>query len=149
MQEAIMATAMLMQKFDFKLRDFDWKMTVKQTATLKPHNLFMYAKLRPGLDILSLQRDFFHIGSEAVALPREKTDELQPMSIFFGSNTGTCQSLADRLATSALQRGFRCTVKPLNEAVENIPHNPVVFISSTHYEGHPPGPCPVLLLPPG
>lgn len=143
MQEAIMATAMLMQKFDFTLVDPNWQMKVKQTATLKPRDLFMHAKLRPGGDVLSLQRDLFHgVSSAASTLyqKEEQTGELQPMSIFFGSNTGTCEGLAERLATSALQRGYQSTIKPLNEGVDAVPiGDPVIFISSSHYEGQPPG----------
>ncbi|KAH9905667.1 flavoprotein-like protein [Xylariomycetidae sp. FL2044] len=62
------------------------------------------------------------------------------MSIFFGSNTGTCQGLADRLVATALQHGFTCTTQPLNDAVGGLPiTHPVVILSSTHYEGLPPG----------
>ena len=157
LQEATMATAILMQRFDFSLVDPSWTMQTKQTAVLKPANLFMHAKLRRGADVVSLQRDLFHgssgssgsgpgPGSGASTLyPRDEVNsvgnaELRPMSVFVGSNTGTCDSLADRLAVSARQRGFRCVVKPLNEAVDGIPRGqPVVFVSSTHYEGQPPG----------
>jgi hypothetical protein len=57
MQESILATAMVFQKFDLKFVDPEYKLTVKQTLTLKARDLFMYAKLRPGIDVLTLQRD--------------------------------------------------------------------------------------------
>lgn len=59
MQESILAVAVLFQKFDFKLKDPDYKITWKQTLTLKPRDLFIYAKLRPGIDPLSLQKGLF------------------------------------------------------------------------------------------
>ncbi|KAI0470590.1 cytochrome P450 [Xylariaceae sp. FL0804] len=149
MQEAIMATAIIVQKFDFELADPEWKMAWKQTSTIKPRNLFMRARLRPHLDSLSLQRDLFQSpgsGSDPAPLQHETSpagrrnnDNLQPMYIFFGSNTGTCQQLADRLVATAIQRGFTCTVKPLNDAIGELPTtHPVIIISSTHYEGQPP-----------
>ncbi|KAH9905666.1 cytochrome P450 [Xylariomycetidae sp. FL2044] len=55
MQEATMTTAILLQKFDFRLVDPQWKMALKQTSTIKPRDLFMYAKLGPRVDSLSLQ----------------------------------------------------------------------------------------------
>lgn len=156
MQEAILAVAVLFQKFDFRLKDPNYKITWKQTLTLRPRDLFMYAKLRPGIDPLSLQRDLF-LGSEngsrqsflptninGKAIHSDQERDLVPMSIFYGSNTGTCESLASRLAMTALQHGFKGTVKPLDEAKDNIPKDrPVVVITSTMYEGQPPGKYPL------
>lgn len=148
MQEAILAVAVLFQKFDFKLKDPNFKLTWKQTLTLKPHDLFMYAKLRPGIDPLSLQKDLFlGSGGDASSSVTEKVAEhsnmegdLVPMSIFYGSNTGTCESLASRLAMTALQHGFRGSVQPLDEAKKNMQNDrPVVIITSTMYEGQAPG----------
>lgn len=152
MQEAILAVAVLFQKFDFKLKDPNFKITWKQTLTLKPHDLFMYAKLRSGIDPLSLQRDLF-LGSggdasfspvnEKVAENSNMEGDLVPMSIFYGSNTGTCESLASRLAMTALQHGFKSSVKPLDEAKNNMQNDrPVVIITSTMYEGQAPGKYP-------
>ncbi|KAK2596463.1 hypothetical protein N8I77_013353 [Diaporthe amygdali] len=149
MQEAILAVAVLFQKFDFRLKDPDYKLTWKQTLTLKPRDLFMYAKLRPGIDPLTLQRDLFHgpsdskgsgessfsPGTEKVTSHTDVESDLSPMSIFYGSNTGTCEGLASRLSMTALQRGFRCSMQPLDEAKNNIPKDrPVVMITSTMYE---------------
>lgn len=154
MQEAILAVAVLFQKFDFRLKDPNYKITWKQTLTLRPRDLFMYAKLRPGIDPLSLQRDLF-LGSgsgtgsgqsslstntNGKAIHSDQERDLVPISIFYGSNTGTCESLASRLAMTALQHGFKGTVQPLDEAKNNIPKDrPVVMITSTMYEGQPPG----------
>lgn len=154
MQEAILAVAVLFQKFDFKLKDPNYKITWKQTLTLRPRDLFMYAKLRPGIDPISLQRDLFlgsgsGNGSDQSSLSTntnekvihsDQESDLVPMSIFYGSNTGTCESLASRLAITALQHGFKGTVQPLDEAKNNIPKDrPVVMITSTMYEGQAPG----------
>ncbi|KAI1382907.1 cytochrome P450 [Hypoxylon trugodes] len=125
MQEAIMATAILVQKFDFRMVDPEWKMAIKQTGTLKPRGLFMYAKLRPSVNILTLQRDLHKIPTYVD---------------FFGSNTGTCKGLAERLAVLAKRRGFICAIRPLDETVQNglLDTRPIVFVSSTHYDGQPP-----------
>lgn len=60
MQESILAAAMLFQKFDLKFVDPEYKLTAKQALTLKPRDLYIYAKLRPGVDVLTLQRDMIH-----------------------------------------------------------------------------------------
>lgn len=153
-----MAVALLIQKFDFKFVDPEWKLTTKQVGTVKPCDLFIHAKLRTGVNMLALQRDLFHGSSVNLVRtpvrrhPGEETTEkrkgerkvLRPMFIFFGSNTGTCQDLAERLAVSALQRGFNCTARSLDNAVDVLPQgHPVIIISSTHYEGQPPGEWPL------
>lgn len=154
MQEAILAVAVLFQKFDFRLKDPNYKITWKQTLTLRPRDLFMYAKLRPGRDPISLQRDLF-LGSgnsngsgqsslspntNEKAIPSDQESDLVPLSIFYGSNTGTCESLASRLAMTALQHGFKGTVQPMDKAKNSIPKDrPVVMITSTMYEGQAPG----------
>lgn len=43
MQEAIMALAMILQKFNFELADPDYELEIKQTLTLKPKNFFIHA----------------------------------------------------------------------------------------------------------
>ena len=43
MQEAIMALAMIIQKFTFELADPDYKLEVMQTLTVKPKNFFIHA----------------------------------------------------------------------------------------------------------
>ncbi|KAI9152295.1 P450 family fatty acid hydroxylase [Paramyrothecium foliicola] len=145
MQEAIMAVAILIQNFDFRFMDPNYTLKVKQASTLKPVNLFISAKLRPGISLLSLNRDLFSHASGGIkpssssSSDAQGSEEMQPMTILYGSNTGTCQNLADRLARTALQHGFRCTIKSLNEGLNSVPTDQaVVVISSTHSEGQPP-----------
>jgi cytochrome P450/NADPH-cytochrome P450 reductase len=61
------------------------------------------------------------------------------MSIFYGSNTGTCESLAQRLAADAASHGFEATVvEPMDAATKSLPTDrPVVFITAS-FEGQPP-----------
>ncbi|KAI1746660.1 cytochrome P450 [Xylaria castorea] len=59
LQEVTLAIAVLIQKFDFVSADPDYEISVNQALATKPHDYFMYAKLRPHLDPLSLQKDIF------------------------------------------------------------------------------------------
>ncbi|VUC25933.1 unnamed protein product [Clonostachys rosea] len=144
MQEAILATALLFQKFDFRLADPDYKLSVRQTLTLKPQGLFMHAKLRDGIDSISLQRSIFGVESGSVEKRAGtasnavfSSNELRPMSVFYGSNTETAKGLAERFMVSASSRGFKCTIKPLDDAIDRIPtqHPVILFVAS--YEEHP------------
>lgn len=59
LQEAMVATAILFQKFDFELVDPHYELQYQPSLNRKPKGLFVYARLRPGVDILSLHRDLF------------------------------------------------------------------------------------------
>ncbi|RYC58966.1 hypothetical protein CHU98_g7251 [Xylaria longipes] len=65
LQEVTLAVAILFQKFDFVAADPEYNISVKQALALKPHDYFMYAKLRPHVDHLSLQKDIFSSNNSA------------------------------------------------------------------------------------
>ncbi|KAI0478286.1 cytochrome P450 [Xylaria cf. heliscus] len=58
-QEATLAVAILFQKFNFKLADPEYNISIKQTLASKPNDYFIHAELRPHVDLLSLQKDIF------------------------------------------------------------------------------------------
>ena len=51
----MLATTMLLQVFDFRFADKNYKLGIKQTMTIKPKGLFMHASLRKGIDTLHLE----------------------------------------------------------------------------------------------
>ncbi len=61
-----------------------------------------------------------------------------PMLVLFGSNFGTAEEVADDLANAGRVRGFNVRVAPLDEAVENLPTEGVVLITTATYNGTPP-----------
>lgn len=60
------------------------------------------------------------------------------MQTFYGSNAGTCESLAQTLAAEASSRGYDAVVKPLDAGVGNIKKYQPVAIVVSSYEGEPP-----------
>lgn len=141
-QEATIAVALLFQKFDFSFADPDYKLTIKQAASIKPANLFVHAKPRPGVDALSTNQGVVHedtIGKPAPATENvfSGVNDLKPIIVYYGSNMGTSMELANNLAKSAIQRGFQCTAAALDEATGSLrPGVLSVFISSS-YDGQP------------
>ncbi|KAK0727699.1 cytochrome P450 [Lasiosphaeria miniovina] len=145
LQEAILAVAVLFQKFDFKLVDPNYKLTIKENVTVKPSNLFIYAKLRPGVDATVLSRGLFSNPAEEADRTESKADKSEkskeqqrPISIFYGSNMGTCKGLADSLALKSRRQGFASSVAPLDDAVGRITGEHAVVIITASYEGEPP-----------
>ena len=147
-QEAQLVVAMLLQNFNFIMDDPSYDLQIKQSLTLKPKDFHMKATLRDGLDATTLA-NFLSAGDaptkETGAASRDRKakaapppGKMKPMHIFFGSNTGTCEAFARRLADDAIGYGYNAEVGSLDSAMQNVPKNdPVVFITAS-YEGQPP-----------
>ncbi len=144
-QEALLVTALLLQNFNISLDDPSYQMKIQQSLTIKPKGCYIRATLRPGIMATSLQERL----SGSSALPSVKNevrepriadpeDGLEPMTILFGSNTGTCQALAQTLALEAASRGYRSTVTDMDSAIEKLPVDQPVVIITASYEGQPP-----------
>ncbi|KAF2833493.1 NADPH-cytochrome P450 reductase-like protein [Ophiobolus disseminans] len=144
-QEALLVLAILLQNFNFTMDDASYQLKIKQTLTIKPKDFYMRAHLRNGVSATSLERSLDSTngnepspkvgGQEA---KKEKALNGKPIAIFYGSNTGTCEALANRLASDAANHGFRAdVVDTLDAARENLPADRPVVIVTASYEGQP------------
>ncbi|KAK0712315.1 cytochrome P450 [Apiosordaria backusii] len=147
-QEAMVIMAMLLQNFDFEMTDPTYELKIKETLTTKPDGFEMKAKLRHGLTPTELEKQLNGVVLEKSANTRnmnakatEKGMQLKPLNIYYGSNTGTCEALAQRLAMDAPSHGYAATIiDALDAAANKLPKDgttPVVFITAS-YEGEPP-----------
>jgi cytochrome P450 / NADPH-cytochrome P450 reductase len=147
-QEALLATAMLLQNFDFRFDDPSYQLQIKQTLTIKPKGLYMHAALRGHIDLVNLEK-LLHMDTskereqadkdKKIAQSSVSTSEAKaPMTILYGSNSGTCEGLAQNLARVAGARGFSVRVDTLDAAVDKIPAGQPVILISSSYEGQPP-----------
>ncbi|TGO18951.1 hypothetical protein BPAE_0357g00010 [Botrytis paeoniae] len=146
-QESILIVAMLLQNLNFRMDDPSYNLLIKQTLTLKPNGFFMHASLRDGIDPIHLEK-MLHVdvSKERLSESDQKLTKVlsnsgkpkQPMSIFYGSNSGTCEALARSLAREASGRGYEAQVDPLDAAVDKIPKDQPVILISSSYEGQPP-----------
>ncbi|KAI2627622.1 bifunctional P-450:NADPH-P450 reductase [Hypoxylon sp. NC1633] len=145
-QEAVLTMAMLFQNFNFVLADNDYELHHKQTLTLKPKDFYIRAILRDGLDPTKLESRLSgtNLAAEKPKAPKADAnldggDQGQLMTILYGSNSGTCESLAQRLAFDAASRGFKVsTLDCMDAAVQRIPKNQPVVVITASYEGQPP-----------
>jgi cytochrome P450/NADPH-cytochrome P450 reductase len=60
------------------------------------------------------------------------------MLILYGSNFGTAEDVATDLADAARRRGFNSRTAPLDDAVDNLPTDGLVLITTATYNGTPP-----------
>ena len=61
-----------------------------------------------------------------------------PMTILYGSNAGTCESLANSLAGTASSHGYNPTVMTLDNDTRRIVKEQPLIIITPSYEGEPP-----------
>ncbi|KAL8349120.1 hypothetical protein RB601_002045 [Gaeumannomyces tritici] len=157
-QEAVMAMAILFQNFNFVSHDPNYKLKIKEALTTKPDGFAMRAMLRHGMTPTELEHRLAGgargVGTTKLTtspMPQMPTisgvptpagaEGMKPMSIYYGSNSGTCEALAHRLAADAAVQGFRAVaIDVLDAANGRLPKtgdHPVVFITAS-YEGQPP-----------
>lgn len=150
-QEALIAVAMILQNFDLSFDDPSYELQYKQTLTTKPKNFYMRAAVRGGLTATELSHrlsgtaatpitnGFARGTSRPGGTKDEKQRQGKPMSIYYGSNTGTCEAFAQRLAADASMYGYEATVVDVADAAEAklATGGPVVIITAS-YEGQPP-----------
>lgn len=140
----MLATTMLLQVFDFKFDDPGYKLTIKQTLTVKPKDLFIHATLRKHIDPLHLEKMISGGETSKTEKPQSLNvkefgkESLKPLLIFFGGNMGTCESLAQAVAQSSSTYGFSPEVRPLDDATNALSNNQPILIITSSYEGEPP-----------
>ena len=145
-QEAQLVVAILLQNFQFFPQDPSYQLRFKQTLTIKPKDFQMRAQLRPGRDLLGLERSLHSGSSTNTATPSvgmadtsAKPGKGRPIEVYFGSNSGTCQAFASRLAMDASSHGFKVRINDsLDTATRNLPKDAPVVIITASYEGQPP-----------
>ena len=137
---------MLLQNFNFYLDDPSYNLIIKQTATIKPKDFYMRASLRHGYSATKLEQALRggnvistheHEKSKPTSKIAEPASKGKSIALFYGSNTGTCESFANRLAGGALSHGFQATVAPLDAAKENLKADRLNVIVTASYEGEP------------
>jgi cytochrome P450/NADPH-cytochrome P450 reductase len=137
MHESALALGMILQRF--KLIDIHrYQMHLKETLTIKPDGFKI--KVRPRND---KERGAF-AGRAAVAAAasnaaapqaRTRPGHNTPLLVLYGSNLGTAEELATRVADLAEVNGFATTLAPLDEYAGKLPERGGVLIFCASYNG--------------
>ncbi|QIW94592.1 hypothetical protein AMS68_000110 [Peltaster fructicola] len=141
-QEMQLVMVMLFQHFDFELVDPEYKLRLDFTLTIKPRDLRIRAIPRPAVNLSGSALGSLLRSSKTEA--KGNTPELTPMTegkpitILYGSNSGTCETLARTLASDATEHGFKVSaIKVLDSATRQLPLDEPVIIVTASYEGRP------------
>src|SRR3984957_5690218 len=141
MHEAALAIGMILQRF--KLLDIHrYQMVLKETLTIKPDGFKI--KVRPRNE---KERGAYAGAAAATAVapgvaaaPRARTRPAHntPLLVLYGSNLGTAEELATRVADLAEVNGFATRLAPLDDFVGKLPEQGGVLIFCASYNGAPP-----------
>jgi cytochrome P450/NADPH-cytochrome P450 reductase len=141
MHEAALAIGMILQRF--KLLDVNrYQMQLKETLTIKPDGFKI--KVRPRSE---KERGAYTgtaaataVASGVAAAPRARTRPAHntPLLVLYGSNLGTAEELATRVADLAEVNGFASRLAPLDDFVGKLPEQGGVLIFCASYNGAPP-----------
>ena len=139
MHEAALAVGMILQRF--KLIDVHrYQMHLKETLTIKPDGFKI--KVRPRTD-----QERSNVVDAAAATPaantatpraRTRPGHDTPLLVLYGSNLGTAEELATRVADLAEINGFATSLAPLDDYVGKLPTQGGVLIFCASYNGAPP-----------
>jgi cytochrome P450/NADPH-cytochrome P450 reductase len=139
MHEAALAIGMILQRF--KLMDIHrYQMHLKETLTIKPDGFKI--KVRPRTD--QERGNFAGVTSvtpvATAATPRARTrpHHNTPLLVLYGSNLGTAEELATRVADLAEVNGFATKLAPLDDYVGKLPEQGGMLIFCASYNGAPP-----------
>src|SRR4029453_11414669 len=111
MQEAMLVLGMLLQRFEF-VDYLNYELKVKEGLTIKPEGLSIKIKMRPGrttgtspIAITTPAADG-QAAEPKARLQRTGEGHNTPLMVLFGSNLGTAEGIATRIAQDGSDRGY-------------------------------------------
>ena len=136
LQEAVLVLGMLLQRFEL-IKDPNYRLHTKVTLTVKPADLYIQIRRRTDRPIDKAEP--LTVSSEAQVKPRPGGSNVHhtPLAILFGSNLGTAEGIANRLAQEGTERGYDVTVGSLDDYVQQLPAKAAILVCSS-YNGLPP-----------
>ena len=140
MHEAALAIGMILQRFRL-VDNHRYQMQLKETLTIKPDGFKI--KVRPRAD---KERGAFAgraaaavaASNSAAAPTRTRPGHNTPLLVLYGSNLGSAEELATRVADLAEVNGFATRLAPLDAYVGKLPEQGGVLIFCASYNGAAP-----------
>ena len=140
MHEAALAIGMILQRF--KLIDVNrYQMHLKETLTIKPDGFKIKVRPRTERDRGAFAGQLppaAEISGAAAPRARTRPGHNTPLLVLYGSNLGTAEELATRVADLAEVNGFATKLAPLDDYVGKLPEQGGVLIFCASYNGAAP-----------
>jgi cytochrome P450/NADPH-cytochrome P450 reductase len=146
MQEAQLVLCMMLQRFDFEFVDPDYQPVIINQASLKPGNLKIKARARILAKDLDTPKSKDTSRSDARTTKKQNNVDasvpsmknLTALTIAYGSNAGSAEAFAQKLAQEAPFYGFAPSLMPLNKLVNTLHETKALAVVTASYEGQSP-----------
>ena len=140
MQEAVLVLGMLVQRFEF-VDTFDYQLKIRESLTVKPDGLKITLRQRSGRTTGTTP-----VAAEPVRAPSEQPAPRRqrgeghhtPLMVLFGSNLGTAEGIATKIAQDGADRGYAVTLGTLDDHTGELPHEGALVVVCASYNGKPP-----------
>jgi cytochrome P450 / NADPH-cytochrome P450 reductase len=136
LQEATLVLGMLLQRFEL-IKDPNYRLHTKVTLTVKPADFYIQVRRRTDRPID--KEEPVTVSSTAQSKPASAIGNAHhtPLAVLFGSNLGTAEGIATRLAQEGTERGYDVTLGSLDDYAEQLPAKAAILVCSS-YNGLPP-----------
>jgi cytochrome P450 / NADPH-cytochrome P450 reductase len=140
MHEAALALGMILQRFTL-VDHKRYQMKLKETLTIKPDGFAIKARLREPRERTSVVTPV--VASQAApsapaAAPATRPTHNTPLTVLYGSNLGTAEEFAHRLAETAEINGFATHLAALDQNIGAPTKDAGLVIFCSSYNGAPP-----------
>jgi cytochrome P450/NADPH-cytochrome P450 reductase len=136
LQEATLVLGMLLQRFEL-IKDPNYQLHTKVTLTVKPADFYIQVRRRADRPIDKAEPVSATAQAQETPRPIVNHRHNTPLAVLFGSNLGTAEGLATRLAQEGTERGYDVTLGSLDDFVEQLPAKAAIVVCSS-YNGLPP-----------
>jgi len=143
LQEAVLVLGMLLQRFEF-IDQLNYQLKIKESLTIKPDGLQIGVRLRSGRTTGAtpvVAATSPSVESAAEPAPRRSVNvdgHNTPLMVLFGSNLGTAEGIASRIAQDGSDRGYAVTLGALDDHTGELPHEGALVVVCASYNGKPP-----------
>ena len=143
LQEATLVLGMLLHRFNL-VDHTRYQLKIKESLTLKPDGFKIKLRLRTekeraGAGSKGLGANLTSAAQAPVPSPQSLASRHEtPLLVLYGSNMGTAEEIARRMAGDAEENGFVVKVAPLDDYAARLPKEGLLAIVTSSYNGLPP-----------
>lgn len=139
-QEVQLCLATLFRHFDFTMEDVSYNLRLKQALAIKPKDFRFFARRREGVTVFAPPAPARKTTIERKREEQETEAEQKRsvLRVYYGSNTGSCEAFAQRIASGAAGHGFRASIGTLDSVAHSLPTDGPIIIVTASFEGEPP-----------
>jgi cytochrome P450 / NADPH-cytochrome P450 reductase len=137
MHEAALAIGMILQRFKL-IDNHRYQMVLKETLTIKPDGFKIKVRARSDKDrgaYAGRATTTPAVSTSPAPRARTRPGHNTPLLVLYGSNLGTAEELATRVADLAEVNGFATRLAPLDEFAGKLPEQGGVLIFCASYNG--------------